>query len=404
MGERDRDHEPQVQERAPALAPAPVAAPVVPEQIQALQGLGGGMAAALARSAVQGLTNSATGRVLARSNLSDEVSQIYTDEGQGAMFDRLRDLGVSDPDVETWIESALAGDERILARLIAKYGPETMWPEPREEYQAPFDVAPLSSAGERVLFNGNYVVIPEAVEHYHELVATATNGSFDTQGGPVTKTFRTGYEVNRIDTGNVSFFIPDQFEAGDTASVKIEIKARSTGRVLRTKTWNFTPRTQAPTELDQLEPGNEEKDIPGVFSYHAGPAIDGADPPYYEHHTVLEEFLSRTSNLDVDDMEQEWLTANGITDKRALDTKLFSGASNNGTFVLDDEDKMFDQHGGGQDMLDEAARHLKVPKEVHVDLPQTYTAGPGNVLGEFLVRRKLKIDGTYKVQKFKVGP
>jgi hypothetical protein len=43
-----------------------------------------------------------------------------------------------------------------------------------------------------------------------------------------------------------------------------------------------------------------------------------------------------------------------------------------------------------------------VSKEIWVDLPQVYTAGPGNVLGNFIIRRIRHGDGTFGLQKWKV--
>ena len=116
---------------------------------------------------------------------------------------------MSDPDVEAMIAAELGGDTLALGTLLVHYGDESMWPAPVEEYQTPFDDAPQSSPGERIIMNGRYLVVPDPIAHYHELVYTATNGTFDTQGGPASKTFTTGNDVNRIDTGNVSFFLPD---------------------------------------------------------------------------------------------------------------------------------------------------------------------------------------------------
>ena len=117
---------------------------------------------------------------------------------------------------------------------------------------------------------------------------------------------------------------------------------------------------------------------------------------------MLEEFSARTSSLEVADMDPAWVASNSITNKADIDRVLFSAGSNNGTFVIDHDDHFYDQHGGGQDTLDEAASHLAAPKEIHVDLPQVYTAGPGNVLGNFIVRRTRHADGTYGLRKWKV--
>jgi hypothetical protein len=345
--------------------------------------------------------NQAVGRILARSPLSDELQEVNDTQGANALIDRLRTLNVSDPDVDTMLAGALAGDLLTLGRLLVHYGDESAWPAPVEEYQTPFDDAPQSSAGERIIMNGEYLIVPDPIAHYHELVYTATNGTFDTQGGPATKTFTTGHDVNRIDTGNMSFFLPTTFAGTDTASVTCEIRIRSTGTVVHTRTWNYTPRGTAPTTVTQQEPDTEVA-IGSTYTYDVGPAIVPLAPPFYEHQTVLEEFSARVSNLDVGDMDPGWLASSGVTDKAGIDAAFFSGSSNNGTFVIDNNDQYMDVHGGGQDMLDQAAAHTASAMEVYVDLPQVYTAGPGNVLGNFIVRRIRHADGTYGLRKWKV--
>jgi hypothetical protein len=391
-------------------APAPqVAAPAAdalgpalsPAATGRIQRLGAGMGSPLARAAVRGMGNQAVGRILARSPLSDELQDVRNTQGEPALIARLRTLSQSDPDVDALVETALAGDTLTLGRLLVHYGDESMWPAPVEEYQTPFDNAPQSSPGERIIMNGEYLIVPDHIAHYHELVYTATNGSFDSQGGPASKTFTTGHDVNRIDTGNVSFFLPATFAGSDTASVTAQIKARSTGAVLHTRTWNYTPRGTAATEVTQVEP-DTERPIGSVYTYDLGPPLIPLAAPWYEHQTVLEEFSPNVSNLDVPDMEPGWLATNGITDKAALDLRLFGGSGDNGTFVVDANDRFQDVHGGGQHQLDEAAAHMNTPGEVYVDLPQVYTAGPGNVLGNFIIRRIRHADGTYALRKWKV--
>jgi hypothetical protein len=397
---------PEEQPAAPVAAPAAPAveglgpAPTTAGRIQRL-GATTGMSAPLARAAVRGMGNQAVGRILARSPLSEELQDVNDTQGEAALLTRLRTLNVSDPDVEALIATALAGDTLTLARLLIHYGDESTWPAPVEEYQTPFDNAPQSSPGERIIMNGEFLIVPDPIAHYHELVYTATNGTFDTQGGPATKTFTTGHGPNRIDTGNMSFFLPTAFADTDTASVTAEIRIRSTGAVVHTHTWNYTPRGTAPTNVDQAEPDTEVA-IGSTYTYTVGPALVPLAAPFYEHQTVLEEFSARVSNLDVGDMDPAWLASSGVTDKAGIDAAFFSGASNNGTFVIDNNDQYFDVHGGGQEMLDEAASHTATPMEVYVDLPQVYTAGPGNVLGNFIVRRIRHADGTYGLRKWKV--
>ena len=403
MPEHDASPQGPIPQEQPAAAPAaePLApSPSAAARIQRL-GAGPGMSAPLARAAVRGMGNQAVGRILARSPLSDELQDVYDTQGEPALIGRLRTLNVSDPDVDTMVATALAGDTLTLARLLIHYGDESAWPAPVEEYQTPFDDAPQSSAGERIIMNGEYLIVPDPIAHYHELVYTATNGTFDTQGGPATKTFTTGHDVNRIDTGNMSFFLPATFAGTDTASVTCEIRIRSTGAVVHTRTWNYTPRATAPTEVTQKEPDSEVA-IGSTYTYDVGPPLIPLAAPWYEHQTVLEEFSARVSNLDVGDMDPAWLASSGVTDKAGIDAAFFAGASNNGTFVVDNNDQYFDVHGGGQDMLDQAAAHTASPMEVYVDLPQVYTAGPGNVLGNFIVRRIRHADGSYGLRKWKV--
>lgn len=401
MPEHTSQQQGPIPEEKPAAAPSVEGLAPSPASAERIQRLGAGMGSPLARAAVRGMGNQAVGRILARSPLSDELQQVNDTQGANALIDRLRTLNVSDPDVDTMLAGALAGDLLTLGRLLVHYGDESTWPAPVEEYQTPFDDAPQSSAGERIIMNGEYLIVPDPIAHYHELVYTATNGTFDTQGGPATKTFTTGHDVNRIDTGNMSFFLPTTFAGTDTASVTCEIRIRSTGTVVHTRTWNYTPRATAPTTVTQQEPDTEVA-IGSTYTYDVGPAIVPLAPPFYEHQTVLEEFSARVSNLDVGDMDPGWLASSGVTDKAGIDAAFFSGSSNNGTFVVDNNDQYMDVHGGGQDMLDQAAAHTASAIEVYVDLPQVYTAGPGNVLGNFIVRRIRHADGTYGLRKWKV--
>ncbi|MFH7321182.1 DUF4157 domain-containing protein [Desulfurivibrio sp. D14AmB] len=63
-----------------------------------------------------------------RSPLSDELELLWETEGKGALFDRLRRLCVTDPDVHHFIELNLVGDDLWLARNLLTYGAEPHWP------------------------------------------------------------------------------------------------------------------------------------------------------------------------------------------------------------------------------------------------------------------------------------
>jgi hypothetical protein len=66
--------------------------------------------------------------VIQRSALSEELATIWEEQGKGAYFERLRHLGVCDPEVNSWIDNNLHGDDHWLASKIAYYGPEANWP------------------------------------------------------------------------------------------------------------------------------------------------------------------------------------------------------------------------------------------------------------------------------------
>jgi hypothetical protein len=79
----------------------------------------------------------------------------------------------------------------------------------------------------------------------------------------------------------------------------------------------------------------------------------------------------------------------------------FGGAGDNGTFTVSAGDKFQDQHGGGVPDKARVEEALATMKEATGDLPQTYSATPGTALGNFTVRRILKLNGDKQVKKWK---
>lgn len=75
-----------------------------------------------------GVVSQLQSEVIQRSALSEELATIWEEQGKGAYFERLRHLGVCDPDVNAWIDSNLHGDDHWLATKIALYGAEANWP------------------------------------------------------------------------------------------------------------------------------------------------------------------------------------------------------------------------------------------------------------------------------------
>lgn len=74
------------------------------------------------------ITNLVSAAIIQLSPLSEELEQVWNREGKGVFFERLRHVQVTDPDVLTFIETNLVGDDLWLAKNIFLYGTETNWP------------------------------------------------------------------------------------------------------------------------------------------------------------------------------------------------------------------------------------------------------------------------------------
>lgn len=117
-------------------AHGPVVAEGSVSRVLAEDGISSAQRHALARSlsagrpsqSVQRLAAAAPRVAIQRSPLSDELAVVWTDAGKGAFFERLRHLDHTDPDLATWVDSALQGDDLWLARNLIQHGPEASWP------------------------------------------------------------------------------------------------------------------------------------------------------------------------------------------------------------------------------------------------------------------------------------
>lgn len=260
---------------------------------------------------------------------------------------------------------------------------------PAATYIVPFDRAPLSAAGERIIFRAQFTD-PSPADY--QLEYTTTGGTFT--GGAASVT------VAGLTSGNVDFFLPPAPWLGTPVQVVLRVRKIADNSVSATHTWNFGPKTQAPTTITQQE-GTGEMSLPSVYHYDLGPVIVPLMPPYYQHQTILERFANwRLANIAPADIAPAYRTANGLTTAAAV-TQHFLGnyAGNNGTFTVDANDRIADRHGGHPDLSNLVA-NLAAPKDIEVELPQTYEATPGVALGNYTVTRILKADGTtWKVKK-----
>lgn len=256
----------------------------------------------------------------------------------------------------------------------------------------PFDRAPLSAPGERILFNDTY---DHATPSDFELQYAATGGTFDTATGAASKT------VAGLASGNVSFFIGSAWDGTTPVSVTLAVRHRASGTVVLSDTWNFGKKPYFPTTITQNE-GEGEVALGSVYTYKVGPDRGGDGADDYLHQTILETFGQRSCNITLAELKPEFRTAHPeITSPETITAHFFGTASNNGTFTVSAGDRIADRHGGG--MPDKAVFEaaLTTMKEIHVELPQTYEAEPGVALGRYLVRRILKLDGSKKLRKMR---
>ena len=263
---------------------------------------------------------------------------------------------------------------------------------PSATYILPFDRHPLAAPGERVIFGSQF---SDASPASYQLEYSTTGGHFNSATGPTTRT------IAGLVSGNVDFFVPTPWRGTSTVRVVLKVRKISDNSIARTETWDFGLKTRYPTTMTQRE-GTGERNMPAVYTYDIGPAVTSLRPPFYEHQTILERFGNWSlPNIVPADIAAAYRTANSLNSAAAV-SQHFLGPTNtglNGTFTVDANDQIFDQHGGHPNLSNLVSK-LAMPKDIEVALPQVYEAKPGTELGKYTVTRVLKADGTtWKVKK-----
>jgi hypothetical protein len=223
---------------------------------------------------------------------------------------------------------------------------------------------------------------------------------FSTTGGHVrTAAGATSVTIDGLNSGNLDFFVPSPWDGSSVVQATFQLRRKSDNSVVRTETWNFGLKPYYPTTMAQQE-GTGERNLPGVYSYDIGPARRGGTAPYYQHQTILERFLLQSvGNIAPADIEESYRTTHNLTSVEAISDHFINrGSGGNGTFTVDAHDRIYDQHGGHDDVTN-LVNHLAAPKEIHLVLPQIYEARPGVRLGAYTVTRVRKTDGSWKVKK-----
>jgi hypothetical protein len=261
---------------------------------------------------------------------------------------------------------------------------------PTATYVVPFDRNPLAAPGERIICVAEFTGGTDAD---YEIAYSTAGGHFSSAAGPTTLT------VQGLRSGNVNFFVPTPWNGTDAVTVTMQLKKKSDSSVVKTETWTYGKKTYYPTTMTQRE-GVGEVALPGIYNYDIGPARPTGTAPFYQHQTILERFDNwSVSNIAPADIAEAYRTAHGLTSAAAITTHFIGAyAGDNGTFTVNANDRVADQHGG-QPNVDKLVANLVTPKVIEVALPQTYEAQPGTALANFMVTRVRKTDGTWMVKK-----
>lgn len=261
---------------------------------------------------------------------------------------------------------------------------------PTEQYIVPFDRNPQAAPGERIIFRA---VFTDSSPADYEMEFSTTGGHFQSSTGPTSVT------INGLNSDNLDFFVPSPWDGSSTVQATFKLRRKSDGNVLRTETWNFGLKAYYPTTMTQQE-GTGERTLPAVYSYDIGPARQGGSAPYYEHQTILERFLLQSvGNINPADIDETYRNTHNLTNAEAISNHFINrGSGGNGTFTVDANDRIYDQHGGHGDVTN-LVNHLTTPKEIHLVLPQVYESEPGVEFGAYTVTRVRKTDGSWKVKK-----
>jgi hypothetical protein len=284
------------------------------------------------------------------------------------------------------------GNQAVLRHLAVQRQPAPGHAVPHERFVIPFDSVPQSAPGETVLFHALFDGAPSREFQY---VFTGVGGKF---GGAATRA------VPGLDSDNVPFVIDSAWDGRSAVTVKLELKRLADSSVVKTWNWTFSRKMRLPTTIRQEQP-EDALPLGTSYDYKLGPDLGGDGKIDYGHQTILETFGTPTCNVKVGDLKPDWRKQNASVDSdAAILTHFFLGGGGgaNGTFTVDADDKIHDQHDGG--LLDKAdfEAALTTMKEIRCEIVQTYSVKPGTALARYRITRILKPDGTKLVKKAKL--
>jgi hypothetical protein len=220
---------------------------------------------------------------------------------------------------------------------------------------------------------------------------------------------------NSLSTGNIFLYANSNWPDGQTITVTAKVTdgggappAPDVGTVKDpdfTITWTIVKRSTCPTTIQTVVGAINvfRADIPAVYTYHLGPALPApAMAPYYENQTILESFQAVSAfNFTMTDVLMAFKTAHPAITTPDMVVQFFWPLNifNNGTFVINSDDRMADQHSGGAGH-DEAFTAAAIAAGYGFSLPQTYSCGP-NHLQDYTITHRYT-NGVQNVRK--TGP
>jgi hypothetical protein len=223
---------------------------------------------------------------------------------------------------------------------------------------------------------------------------------------------------NSLATGNAYLFADDPWPNNQTITVSANVVdnavAPAAPDVGTTKdptfaiTWTLVKRGQCPTTMTTNAtactgcglPNVFRANPPVVYGYDMGPALPApATAPYYKDQTILESFQAVSAfNFTMSDVLASFKTAHPTITTADMVVQFFWPLSifNNGTFVIDATDRIYDRHSGGS-AHDEAFTPQAITNGYGFNLPQTYSCGPSDIQSYTITHRY--IGGVQTVKK-----
>ncbi|MBK7174002.1 MAG: hypothetical protein IPH84_12375 [Bacteroidales bacterium] len=175
---------------------------------------------------------------------------------------------------------------------------------------------------------------------------------------------------------------------------------RDRDKVIR---WTILPRKNpAPTGLKRVQgPGSAFSPAPVSYGYEATPPLPPRRPSYL-NQTVLESFSNtRALFFTMADLRPEWKAAHASLDTPDKVAIHLYGTSNNGTFVFDHHDRIYDRHSGFGDTSPFTDAALARSSGIGYSKRQVYSCG-GRSVGTALIERR--INDASGIQVRKTGP